>query len=70
MPNKEKNKPPIQCPRCGSEQYSVQNAGGHTTTFILCKKCGNTGTPEVWQKSMVVGDSFDLGGFGNYSVSE
>lgn len=55
-----KNKTKLQCPKCGSNQYSVQNAGGETTTFILCKKCGNKGTPKAWQNSMAVGDSFNL----------
>jgi len=54
-----------QCPRCGSKQHSVQHAGGETTTFLLCKKCGYKATPKAWKKKMQIGDSFNLASIAN-----
>jgi hypothetical protein len=55
----------LMCPRCGAnrpDDYTINNAGGSTTTFIQCKKCGQKGTQEAWtiQKNIMIehGDSF------------
>ena len=70
MPNENEEKQQFQCPRCGSEQYSIQHAGGLTTTFLLCKKCGNQGTPQAWQTAMEMGDSFMMGAESEKVVKE
>lgn len=59
MPDQNDNQD-IQCPRCGSEQYSVQHAGGGTSTFLLCKKCGYKAAVRAWKKRMEIGDSFEM----------
>lgn len=40
----------IKCPKCSKSDFSVQNQGGSTTTFLHCKSCGYKGTKEAWTK--------------------
>jgi len=70
MPKQDKNNQNYQCPRCGSEQYSIQHAGGGTSTFLLCKKCGYKAAPMAWQKRMEMGDSFEMAAFNMSKITK
>lgn len=58
------------CPNCGSEEYSIQNAGGSTTTFLMCSKCGRKGTAEGWKKQQDQGDDFNKIDLRAFNLSE
>lgn len=41
----------LKCPRCGGEKYKKNNEGVLSDTFLICQECGNTGTPQAWEKT-------------------